>query len=61
MNNDLKMGLAKPRKSMDYFYKMLNVMNFYTFTGERNLKNFVGDLEFVTVIILLSQEEPFIR
>jgi homogentisate 1,2-dioxygenase len=23
-------------------------MNFYTFTGERNLKNFVGDLEFVT-------------
>jgi homogentisate 1,2-dioxygenase len=31
MNNDLKMGLAKPRKSMDYFYKMLNVMNFYMF------------------------------
>lgn len=21
MNNDLKMGLSKPRKSMDYFYK----------------------------------------
>ncbi len=47
LNNDLKMGLAKPRKSTDYFYKNAH-MDELLFVHEGNgvLKTFVGDLEF---------------
>ncbi|PKF73812.1 homogentisate 1,2-dioxygenase, partial [Chryseobacterium sp. PMSZPI] len=49
MNNDLKMGLAKPRKSMDYFYKNAECDELlYVHQGNGVLKTFVGDLEFVT-------------
>lgn len=49
MNNDLKMGLAKPRNSMDYFYKNAECDELlYVHNGAGILKTFVGDLEFVT-------------
>jgi homogentisate 1,2-dioxygenase len=48
MNNDLKMGLAKPRKSMDYFYKNAECDELLYVHAEGILKTFVGDLEFVT-------------
>ena len=32
LNNDLKMGIAKPRKSVtEYFYKMPNATNYYSY------------------------------
>ncbi len=49
MNNDLKMGLSKPRKSMDYFYKNAECDELlFVHEGKGILKTFVGDLEFVT-------------
>ena len=47
LNNDLKMGLAKPRKSTDYFYKNAHQDElFFVHEGKGVLKTFVGDLEF---------------
>lgn len=48
MNNDLKMGLAKPRKSTDYFYKNAECDELlFVHEGTGTLKTFVGDLPFV--------------
>lgn len=47
LNNDLKMGLAKPRKSTEYFYK--NAHNdelLFVHEGSGTLKTFVGNLSF---------------
>ncbi|MGL6039396.1 MAG: homogentisate 1,2-dioxygenase [Soonwooa sp.] len=47
LNNDLKLGLAKPRKSTDYFYKNAHMDElFFVHEGKGVLKTFVGDLEF---------------
>jgi len=47
VNNDLKMGLSKPRKSMDYFYKNAECDELlYVHQGTGVLKTFVGNLEF---------------
>ena len=47
MNNDLKMGLAKPRKSMDYFYKNGDCDELlFVHEGSGTLKTFLGDLKF---------------
>ncbi|WP_312322767.1 homogentisate 1,2-dioxygenase [Soonwooa sp.] len=47
LNNDLKMGLAKPRKSTGYFYKNAHMDElFFVHEGKGVLKTFVGDLEF---------------
>ena len=47
LNNDLKMGLAKPRKSMDYFYKNGECDELlFIHEGTGVLKTFVGNLEF---------------
>ncbi len=49
LNNDLKMGLAKPRKSTEYFYKNAECDElFYVHHGKGVLKTFLGDLEFTT-------------
>ena len=46
-NNDLKMGLAKPRKSMDYFYKNGDCDELlFVHEGKGTLKTMVGNLEF---------------
>jgi len=45
LNNDLKMGLAKPRKSTGYFYKNAHMDElFFVHEGKGVLKTFVGDL-----------------
>lgn len=47
LNNDLKMGLAKPRKSTDYFYKNAECDELlFIHEGTGTLKTFVGDLPF---------------
>ncbi len=47
LNNDLKMGLAKPRKSTGYFYKNAHMDElFFVHEGKGVLKTLVGDLEF---------------
>ena len=47
LNNDLKMGLAKPRKSTEYFYKNAHMDElFFVHEGKGILKTFVGDLDF---------------
>ena len=47
LNNDLKMGLAKPRKSTDYFYKNAECDELlYVHQGTGTLKTFVGNLDF---------------
>lgn len=47
LNNDLKLGLAKPRTSTDYFYKNAHMDElFFVHEGKGVLKTFVGDLEF---------------
>src|SRR5690606_33370191 len=47
LNNDLKMGLAKPRKSTDYFYKNAECDELlFVHEGNGTLKTFVGNLEF---------------
>lgn len=47
LNNDLKMGLAKPRKSTEYFYKNAECDELlYVHHGKGILKTFVGDLDF---------------
>ncbi|WP_300673979.1 homogentisate 1,2-dioxygenase [Soonwooa sp.] len=47
LNNDLKMGLAKPRKSTDYFYKNAHMDELlFVHEGKGILKTFVGNLEF---------------
>jgi homogentisate 1,2-dioxygenase len=52
VNNDLKMGLSKPRKSMDYFYKNAECDELlYAHSGSGILKTFVGNLEFSVAII----------
>ncbi|MGZ5210595.1 MAG: homogentisate 1,2-dioxygenase, partial [Kaistella sp.] len=47
LNNDLKMGLAKPRKSTEYFYKNAECDELlFVHEGNGVLKTFVGNLEF---------------
>ncbi|MBP7982841.1 MAG: homogentisate 1,2-dioxygenase, partial [Kaistella sp.] len=47
LNNDLKMGLAKPRKSTEYFYKNAECDELlFVHEGTGVLKTFVGNLEF---------------
>lgn len=47
LNNDLKMGLAKPRKSTEYFYKNAECDELlFVHEGSGTLKTFVGNLEF---------------
>lgn len=47
LNNDLKMGIAKPRKSVKgYFIKMPNATGIIRTKGSGILKTFVGNLEF---------------
>lgn len=47
LNNDLKMGLAKPKNSMDYFYKNAHMDELYfVHEGQGILKTFVGNLDF---------------
>jgi homogentisate 1,2-dioxygenase len=47
VNNDLKMGLSKPRKSTDYFYKNAECDELlFVHNGSGILKTFVGNLEF---------------
>ena len=47
LNNDLKMGLAKPRKSTDYFYKNAECDELlFVHEGSGTLKTFLGDLDF---------------
>lgn len=47
LNNDLKMGLAKPRKSMSYYYKNAECDELlFVHEGSGILKTFVGDLEY---------------
>lgn len=46
-NDDLEMGLAKPRKSMDYFYKNGHHDELlYVHHGGGTLKTMLGDIEF---------------
>jgi len=47
LNNDLKMGLAKPKKSTDYFYKNAECDElFFVHEGKGTLKTFLGNLDF---------------
>ncbi|MCO4303505.1 homogentisate 1,2-dioxygenase [Riemerella anatipestifer] len=47
LNNDLKMGLAKPQQSMDYFYKNAECDELlFVHQGKGVLKTFVGNLDF---------------
>ena len=47
LNNDLKMGLAKPRKSTEYFYKNAECDELlFIHKGKGTLKTFLGNLEF---------------
>lgn len=47
LNNDLKMGLAKPRKSTEYFYKNAECDELlYVHAGSGILKTFLGNLSF---------------
>ena len=47
LNNDLKMGLAKPRKSSEYFYKNAECDELlFIHEGNGTLKTFVGNLDF---------------
>lgn len=47
LNDDLKMGLAKPQESTDYFYKNASQDELlFIHEGEGVLKTFVGDLSF---------------
>ena len=47
LNNDLKMGLAKPKKSTEYFYKNAECDELlFVHEGTGILKTFVGNLEF---------------
>lgn len=47
VNHDLKMGLAKPRRSPDYFYKNAACDELiFIHEGEGVLKTFLGDLTF---------------
>ncbi len=47
LNNDLKMGLAKPQESMDYFYKNAECDELlFVHQGSGILKTFLGNLEF---------------
>ena len=47
LNNDLKMGLAKPKKSTDYFYKNAECDELlFVHEGKGTLKTFVGNLDF---------------
>lgn len=47
VNNDLKIGLAKPRKSAGYFYKNAGCDELiYIHQGSGTLKTFLGNLEF---------------
>lgn len=47
VNNDLMMGLAKPKKSMDYFYKNGHHDElFFVHEGNGTLKTFVGEIPF---------------
>lgn len=47
INNDLKMGLAKPRKSMEYFYKNAECDELlFVHEGSGTMKTFVGNLDF---------------
>lgn len=47
LNNDLKMGLAKPRKSMSYYYKNAECDELlFVHEGSGILKTFVGNLEY---------------
>lgn len=48
LNNDLKIGLAKPLSSTEYFYKNTECDElFFVHEGSGVLKTFLGDLEFV--------------
>lgn len=47
VNNDLMMGLAKPKKSMNYFYKNGHHDElFFVHEGNGTLKTFVGEIPF---------------
>ncbi len=47
INNDLKLGLAKPRRSTDYFYKNAECDELlFVHQGEGILHTFLGDLPF---------------
>ena len=47
VNNDLKMGLAKPRKSTEYFYKNAECDELlFVHEGSGTMKTFVGNLDF---------------
>ena len=47
LNNDLKMGLAKPRKSADYFYKNAECDELlFVHAGKGTLKTMLGNIEF---------------
>lgn len=47
VNDDLKLGLSKPRKSMDYFYKNASKDELlFVHQGKGVLKTFVGDIPF---------------
>ena len=47
LNNDLKMGLSKPRKSPDYFYKNAECDELlFVHEGTGTLKTFIGNIEF---------------
>lgn len=49
VNNDLMMGLAKPKKSMNYFYKNGHHDElFFVHEGNGTLKTFVGEIPFAT-------------
>lgn len=46
-NNDLKMGLAKPKKSMDYFYKNGDCDEMlFVHEGKGTMKTMLGNLDF---------------
>ena len=47
VNSDLKLGLAKPKKSTDYFYKNAECDElFFIHEGSGTLKTFLGNLDF---------------
>lgn len=47
LNNDLKMGLAKPRKSTDYFYKNAECDELlFVHAGKGILKTMLGNIDF---------------
>ena len=47
LNNDLKMGLAKPRKSTDYFYKNAECDELlFVHAGKGTLKTMLGNIDF---------------